>query len=77
MALSREVAAPLLSLLTCQCVTLQMRRAGLDKALADMVEITYVDAPNDASGPPPEDVKPFFQVQPLGPELLHLNHAPQ
>eukprot|EP00891_Asterochloris_glomerata_P007178 jgi/Astpho2/7178/fgenesh1_pg.00113_%23_20_t len=39
----------------------QMRRAGLDKALADMVEITYVDAPNDASGPPPEDVKPFFQ----------------
>ena len=41
-----------------------MRRAGLDKALADMVEITYVDAPNDASGPPPEDVKPFFQVRP-------------
>ena len=41
-----------------------MRRAGLDKALADVVEITYVDAPNDASGQPPEDVKPFFQVQP-------------
>ncbi|DBA87420.1 TPA: hypothetical protein ACH3X1_004466 [Trebouxia sp. C0004] len=39
---------------------LQMNRAGLDKALQDLLDIVYVDAPNAASGPIPEDVKPYF-----------------
>ena len=61
-----------------------MNRAGLDKALQDLVEFVsfncsmllvlellfvfrksvflqvYVDAPNEASGPIPDDVKPYF-----------------
>ncbi|KAL3140879.1 hypothetical protein ABBQ32_005414 [Trebouxia sp. C0010 RCD-2024] len=41
--------------------SLQMSRAGLDKALQDLVDIVYVNAPNDASGPIPEDVKPYFE----------------
>ncbi|KAK9813275.1 hypothetical protein WJX72_011766 [[Myrmecia] bisecta] len=39
----------------------QMRRAGLDTALEDLVEIIYATSPRPASGPPPEDVHPYFQ----------------
>eukprot|EP00884_Botryococcus_braunii_P001937 jgi/Botrbrau1/11744/Bobra.0195s0070.2 len=39
----------------------QMRRAGLDAAIGDLVDIVYVDAPHLASGPIPNDVAPFFQ----------------
>jgi hypothetical protein len=38
-----------------------MKRAGLDKALDDLVEIVYVNAPHTASGPIPKDVAPFFE----------------
>ena len=37
-----------------------MQRAGLDTALADLIEVAYTDAPNPASGPIPDDVLPFF-----------------
>ena len=39
---------------------LQLQRAGLLDALSDLVEITFIDAPNPASGPIPEDVAPHF-----------------
>lgn len=39
----------------------QMQRAGLDKALEDLIEVCYIDAPNAASGPIPDDVAPYFQ----------------
>lgn len=38
----------------------QLQRAGLDRQLADLVELTFIDAPNPASGPIPDDVAPFF-----------------
>ncbi len=38
-----------------------MRRAGLDRAIGDLVDIVYVDAPHLASGPIPNDVAPFFE----------------
>jgi hypothetical protein len=41
--------------------TEQMLRAGLDKSLADLVDIVYIDSPNPASGPIPDDVKPYFE----------------
>ena len=34
--------------------------AGLLDALSDLIDITFVDAPNPASGPIPEDVASFF-----------------
>ncbi|PSC70237.1 low CO2-induced aldose reductase isoform B [Micractinium conductrix] len=39
----------------------QQRRAGLDAALADLIDVTYIDAPNAASGPIPDDVAPHFE----------------
>ncbi|KAL6771888.1 hypothetical protein ACKKBG_A28170 [Auxenochlorella protothecoides x Auxenochlorella symbiontica] len=39
----------------------QMQRVGLDKELEDLIEVTYINAPNRASGPIPEDVAPFFK----------------
>lgn len=38
----------------------QLRRGGLDEALADLIDLTFIDAPNPASGPIPDDVAPFF-----------------
>ncbi|KAL4854860.1 NADPH-dependent aldo-keto reductase [Chlorella vulgaris] len=38
----------------------QLQRSGLDKALDDLIELTFIDAPNAASGPIPDDVSPFF-----------------
>jgi hypothetical protein len=40
---------------------MQMRRAELDERLKDLVDIVYVNAPHEASGPIPDDVAPFFQ----------------
>lgn len=42
-------------------VATQMKRAGLDKAIGDLVEIVYVNAPHPASGPIPNDVTPVFK----------------
>lgn len=39
----------------------QMKRAGLDKSIGDLVEIVYVNAPHPASGPIPNDVTPVFK----------------
>ncbi|KAL4421601.1 hypothetical protein ABPG75_010892 [Micractinium tetrahymenae] len=38
----------------------QLKRAGLDKELEDLLDLVFVDAPNAASGPIPDDVSPFF-----------------
>ncbi|KAG7668897.1 hypothetical protein Ndes2526B_g00612 [Nannochloris sp. 'desiccata'] len=38
----------------------QLRRSGLLQALDDLIELVFVDAPNPASGPVPDDVSPFF-----------------
>ncbi|KAK2079967.1 hypothetical protein QBZ16_002362 [Prototheca wickerhamii] len=39
---------------------LRLARVGLDKELDELLDITFIDAPNPASGPIPEDVTPFF-----------------
>lgn len=39
----------------------QWRRAGLDVALADLLELVFITAPNPASGPIPEDVAGTFE----------------
>ena len=38
-----------------------MRRSGLDRKLEDVLEFVYMDAPHEATGPPPADVTPFFE----------------
>lgn len=38
-----------------------MSRSGLAGAISELADIVYVDAPNSASGPIPEDVSPFFE----------------
>lgn len=38
-----------------------MRRSGLEAAISEIAEIVYVNAPNLASGPIPDDVAPFFK----------------
>ena len=38
-----------------------MRRSGLDRQLGDVLEFVYMDAPHEATGPPPADVTPFFE----------------
>lgn len=38
----------------------QLQRSGILQDLEDLIEITFVDAPNPASGPIPDDVAPFF-----------------
>ncbi len=44
-----------------QLVASQFRRSGLDRRLEDLAELVFIDAPNDASGPPEPDVQPFFE----------------
>jgi hypothetical protein len=41
-----------------------MRRAGLDAELADLLDIVYIDAPNAASGPIPDEVVLAFPGRP-------------
>lgn len=38
----------------------QFKRSGLDTALSDIAELVYVDAPIAATGPPLDDVEPYF-----------------
>lgn len=44
----------------CFPFSIQLRRSGLLQALEDLIEIVFVNAPNPASGPVPDDVSPFF-----------------
>jgi len=44
----------------CIVLCLQLQRSGLFDALRDLLDIVFIDAPNPASGPVPDDVAPFF-----------------
>jgi hypothetical protein len=39
----------------------QIQRSGLLNSIGDLVDLFFVDAPNLASGPIPDDVAPFFK----------------
>eukprot|EP00887_Chlorella_sp_A99_P002778 scaffold6.g2778.t1 len=39
----------------------RMKLSGLDSALADLLDLHFIDAPNAASGPIPDDVSNYFE----------------